>query len=120
MLSFLKSWFKGRKLLEDKLEVKFDDGAVRVTVLAELGATWNQSFEWANIRRVCFKDGGLYGSDIVYVSLKVPDKVCAIPIEARGGSAFFRALCEKGYFPEKVWRRALGDTSGGLHCWPKD
>jgi hypothetical protein len=32
---------------------------------------------------------------------------------------FLGALCDKGLFPEAVWRKAVGDTSGGKHCWPR-
>jgi hypothetical protein len=67
---------------------------------------------------VCFADGGMLSSDLVYVSLNDREKPAVVPTEARGGPAFFGALAERGYFPEHVWRRAVGDTSGGLHCWP--
>ena len=67
---------------------------------------------------MCFKDGGMLSSDIIYVSLKDPDKVMAVLTEASGGAAFLGALCERGLFPEAVWRKAMGDTSGGMHCWP--
>jgi hypothetical protein len=55
---------------------------------------------------------------IIYVSLKDPDKVMAVLTEAKGGAAFLGSLCDRGLFPEAVWRKALGDTSGGMHCWP--
>ena len=60
----------------------------------------------------------MLSSDIIYVSLKDPDKVMAVLTEASGGAAFLGALCERGLFPEAVWRKAMGDTSGGMHCWP--
>jgi hypothetical protein len=47
-----------------------------------------------------------------------PDKVMAVLTEAKGGPAFLGALCDKGRFPDAVWRKAFGDTSGGMHCWP--
>ena len=107
-----------RKPLDELLTIEFDDDGVRVRVLEQLQPEWNQSFEWKNIRRVCFKDGGMLSSDIVYVSLLDPDSVVTIPTAARGGHDLFGALCDRGYFPESVWRRAVGDTSGGMHCWP--
>jgi hypothetical protein len=55
----------------EKLSVEFDDLQIRVRVLADLEPSWNQTFDWSNIRRVCFKDGGMLSSDIIYVSLKV-------------------------------------------------
>lgn len=120
MLASLKKLFKRRAPLNELLAVEFDEREVRVKVLAELEAEWNQTFTWDNIRRVCFKDGGMTSTDVVYVSLREPDRVCTIPTEAKGGHELFGALCEKGYFPEAVWRRAVGDTSGGLHCGPED
>ena len=104
--------------MSEKLSVEFDDLQIRVRVLADLEPSWNQTFDWLNIRRVCFKDGGMLSSDIIYVSLKDPDKVMAVLTEARGGAAFLSALCDRGLFPEAVWRKAMGDTSGGMHCWP--
>ena len=121
MLTFLKQLLSRGKRgpLQDCLTVEFDEEVVRVRVLKELDPEWNQSFAWDDIKRVCFKDGGLWGSDIVYVSLKSVDVVRAVPTEAQGGHAFFGAVCERGLFPESVWRRAAGDTSGGMHCWPE-
>ena len=122
MLELIASWLKRRRRrpLGELLTVEFDDRDVRVKVLADLPAEWNQNFEWADIRRVCFKDGGMRGSDVIYISLRSQDVVKTVPTEAQGGHAFFAALCDKGYFPEDVWRRAVGDTSGGTHCWPED
>jgi hypothetical protein len=120
VLQAIKRLFRRSAPLKEILSVEFDNSEVRVRVLAELEPAWNQTFEWNNIRRVCFKDGGMMNSDIIYISLKQPDTVCTVPTEAQGGDRFFGALCEKGFFPESVWRRAVGDTSGGLHCWPEE
>jgi hypothetical protein len=92
--------------------VEFDDQTVKVRVLAELEPEWNQTFQFSDIRRVCFEDGGMFSSDIVYVSLHDREKPAVIPTEAAGGHELFGALCDRGYFPERVWRRAIGDTSG--------
>jgi len=119
MFNSLKQWYaRQRRKMSERLAVEFDDHQVRVSVLADLEATWNQTFYWSNIRRVCFQDGGVSSSDIIYVSLKEPDKVMVVPTEAKGGPAFVGALCDRGLFPEAIWRKALGDTSGGMHCWP--
>jgi hypothetical protein len=113
------NWLKSRrKPLKELLVVDFDDYEVRVRVVSQLEPGWNQSFEWTNIRRICFKDGGLIGSDIIYISLKHPDTVKAVLTEAKGGHEFFGALIARGLFPEHIWRKATGDTSGGMHCWP--
>ena len=70
MLKRFQAWWhsRARKRLEDVLSVEFDDADVRVRVLADLDAEWNQAFQWRNITRVCFKDGGMLSSDVVYVS----------------------------------------------------
>ena len=122
MLERIKMWIarRRRKPLNQLLAVEFDDREIRVIVLERLDPAWNQAFEWSNIRRVCFKDGGMWDSDYVYISLREPDVVRTIPTEARGGSEFFGALCDKGFFPEQVWRRAVGETGGGMYCWPEN
>jgi len=119
MLNSLKQWYaRRRRTMSEQLGVELDDSQVRVNVLADLEPSWNQAFDWSNIRRVCFKDGGLSSSELIYISLLQPDKVMVVPTEAKGGAAFVGALCDRGLFPEAVWRKAMGDTSGGMHCWP--
>jgi hypothetical protein len=122
MLEKLRAWLKSRqpKSLSELLIVEFDDETVSVRVLADLEPGWNQNFRFADIKRVCFEDGGVFSSDVVYVSLTDREKAAVIPTEAGGGHELFGALCDRGYFPEPVWRRAVGDTSGGLHCWPEE
>lgn len=120
MFKRLRIWFAALvpRRPKSQLSVSFDSTEIRVLASAEMDSRWNQAFLWSNIRRVCFKDGGILSSDIIYISLIDPDTVMVIPTEAVGGAEFFGALCEKGLFPEKIWRKAVGDTSGGLHCWP--
>jgi hypothetical protein len=122
VLTFLKNWLEAHrpKKLNQLLSVEYDEREIRVRALEGFSPKWNQTFEWSNIRRVCFKDGGIFGSDIIYISVKSPDIVHTVLTEARGGSDFFGALCDKGYFPEEVWRRAIAESSGGMHCWPKE
>lgn len=38
--------------------------------------------------------------------------------EALGGTEFFGAFTERGYFPEEKWRKAMGTTGGATYCWP--
>jgi hypothetical protein len=98
--------------------VEFDDDEVRVVVHGQMGATWGQSFRWQDIERVCFTDEGLYSSDRISVELKGGMKPVVVLTEALGGNKFFGALMERGYFPEAVWRRAVGETGGATYCWP--
>lgn len=121
VFSKIRAWLKSKspRPLSDFLAVEFDDAGGRVVVIEELDPEWNQEFTWNRIRRVCFKDGGMLSSDVVYLSLVQPEQVVAVPTEARGGAELFGQICGRGLLPEPVWRKAVGDTSGGLHCWPE-
>jgi hypothetical protein len=120
LLSTIRNWFAQFRAsrLKDQVSVTYDDTHVRVLAAPGADVRWNQNFLFSNIRRVCFKDGGMFRSDVIYISLKDPDTVMVIPTEATGGSQFFGALCDRNFFPETIWRKAVGDTSGGMHCWP--
>ena len=117
----LASWWEARKpkSLDRLLAVDFDEVQVRVRVLERLSPDWNQTFQWSEIDRVCFKDAGLYSSDALFIELKGREKPAVVLIEAARGTAFFGALCDRGYFPEKVWRQAMAETGGRVHCWPE-
>jgi hypothetical protein len=119
-LAGLRKWWKSRRRrpLNELLAVEFDDNEVRVRVLDGLEPAWNQTFLWSDITRVCFKEEGLWSSDNLFLTLRGQEKVSVVPTEAKGGTEFFGALCERGLFPEEVRRKAIGDTSGGTHCWP--
>ena len=104
--------------MSESLAVEFDEIGFRVRVLRALEPVWNQEVRWDNVKRICWKDGGMLSSDIVYVSRINPDTVAVVPTEAAGGAEFFGELCSRGLFPEHVWREAMGNTSGGLFCWP--
>jgi hypothetical protein len=82
------------------------------------GRDGNQSFRWEQIERVCFTDEGLYSSDRISIELKGGLKPVVVLTEALGGNEFFGALTERGYFPQEVCRRAMGETGGATHCWP--
>ena len=118
----LSAWWSAHKPkpLRELIAVEFDDETVHVRVLQRLEPAWNQSFAWKDVRRVCFKDEGLSHSDIVFITVRGREKPVAVLLEARGGSKFFGAITERGLFPEQVWRKAMGETGGALHCWPED
>jgi hypothetical protein len=98
--------------------VDFDHERVVVRAVGQMDPAFNQSFSWSDIVRVCVKDGGLNASDVIYIDLRGRDKPAIVLTEAKGGARLFGALCDRGLLPEEVWRRALGDTNGGTHCWP--
>jgi hypothetical protein len=113
----IESWKLRRRTLKDLLTVEYDDEEVRVRVIDRLDLHFNQTFRWNDVLRVCFQDGGMYASDILFIELRGREKPVIILTEANCG-AFIGELCDRGLFPEKVWRRAFGETSGGQHCWP--
>ena len=119
-LARLRAWWAARKpkRLNELIAVEFDEREVRVIALAPAQAEWDQRFLWSDITRVCFKDEGLYSSDIITVEHKAAKTPAVVLVESRGGDAFFGALTERGYFPEQVWRHAMGETGGAMHCWP--
>lgn len=121
MFERLGTWWRARRPrpLNELLAVRFDEAGVHVVVLDKLDPEWNQSFLWKDIERVCFKDAGLYASDQILVYLKGREQAAVVLTEARGADDFFGALTAHGYFPEEVWRRAIGETGGALHCWPQ-
>ena len=114
-----RAWWRTRQTrLSDQLLVEFNESTATVRVLRDLDPQLNQTFAWADIRRVCFVDGGLYSTDLIHIFVEGREGSIVIPIEARGGTDFFGAVCERGLFPESVWRKTIADTSGGTHCWP--
>lgn len=119
-LDRLKAWWASRRprKASDLLAIEFDEQEVRVRVLERLNPGFNRSFGWSEVERVCFQDGGLMSSDLLFIMVRGQEKPVIVPSEARGGAEFFGALCGRGLFPEQVWRKAIGDTSGGTHCWP--
>ena len=119
-LKSIKAWFLSRrpKPFSELLSVQFDDDRVKVLVLERLDPALNQDFAWADISRVCFKDEGLNSSDSIIIQLNGRERLVVLLSEVKGGSEFFGALTERGYFPEEVWRRAIGETGGSIHCWP--
>ena len=106
------------KALSDQLSVEFDDAQVRMRTPDGSDERWNQAFAWSDIVRVCFRDEGLDHSDLLFIELRGEPEPIIVPTEASGGSALFGALTARGIFPEEVWRKAIGETGGMVHCWP--
>lgn len=119
-LGRLRAWWATRKpkQVDELIAVEFDEREVRVLALAPVQSKLDRRFLWSDITRVCFKDEGLYSSDIITIELGASRPPAVVPTESHGGDAFFGALTERGYFPEQVWRRAMGETGGATHCWP--
>ena len=122
LLARLKRWrnLRGPRKLDQLLSVEFDDETVTVRVVERMDPEFNQTFRWEDIIRVCVKDGGMDASDIIYIDLRGHSKPAIVLTEAAGGSQFFGALCDRKFLPEEVWRRAMGETGGAMHCWPPE
>jgi hypothetical protein len=116
----LKSWFsmlRGRPA-SSLLAVDWDETTVRIRVLDKLEPFWNQEFRWPDITRVCFKDEGVFASDIVFLEVAGHDNPVCILTEARQGPDFMAELFGRGLFPWDVLKKAVSSTNGGMICWP--
>lgn len=107
-----------RKTVGERVSVAFDDTEIRIRVEDDPQDTWNQQFRWVDVTRVCFMDGGMYDTDYLLITVRGRSERIGVPTEARGGLELLSALSERGLFPVEVWRKALGETGGGVHCWP--
>jgi hypothetical protein len=116
----LKSaWDKwGPKGVSKCLRVEWDDTAVRVRVLDRMREEWNQDFLWSDITKVCFKDEGVSKSDAILLQLREPGKWATVLTEAEGGPGFVSELVSRGLFPKHMLDKAVGSSTGGMHCWP--
>jgi hypothetical protein len=112
--------WRRRSPLERQLQVQWDADGVKVSVIQGLDARWNQSFRWDCVRTVCFEDGAGFGPDVVYVCLNDPEILVVVPTAARGGTQFLVELCERGLFPERVWRRGASATDAAPEGWTDD
>jgi hypothetical protein len=79
-----KSWWTvwRPKNLSRCLRIEWDDTSVTVRVLEKLDLDWNQDFRWADVTRVCFRDGGISHSDILFLELRGREKPATILTEA--------------------------------------
>ncbi len=106
------------KPLSEQLFVEFNDEGVRMRTPGGNEEQWNRAFAWSEIVRVCFRDEGLHHSDLLFIELKYQPQAVIVPTEATGGSALLGELVRRGFFPEDVWRKAIGETGGRTFCWP--
>ena len=122
MFESLKQWLAVRRdrPLDELLVVEFDAETIRVRVAESIDPSWNQECRWAEITRVCFRDGTLWGSDVIYLVVRDRAEAVEVPTEARGGGALFKELGGRGVFPQPAFGEAVRSTDGGLLCWPPD
>lgn len=122
VLETLRAWWSARKPkpLADRLLVVCNEDGVTVRVLADMDDSWNQSCRWVEIRRVCFKDEGIYQSDLILLEVENQPRPVIVLTEARGAEGFFRQLGDRGLFPREIRAKAMVETSGATHCWPEN
>ena len=89
-------------------------------MMESLSGDWNQEFFWGAVTRVCFSDGGISMSDIVFLEVQGLEKPAVVPTEARGGPEFMAELLRRGLFPQEIFKKAVTSTNGGTCCWPPD
>lgn len=117
----IKMWCSLPKRWSSALSVTYDHQWVHTKVLHEsMDSEWNQSFRWDDIVKVGFKDEGVSESDMIFIFVPDREDPFAVPTEAKGGSAFFGMLVEKGKFPQEIASKALGSSNGGMYVWPEE
>lgn len=99
------------------VSVEFNEDTVRLQPLEPETAPALE-FPWAAIRRVCFRDGGIYQSDLIALELQEQLQPALIPLRAKGAPALFAQLVGRGLLPETLVKAALGSADGGFYCWP--
>jgi hypothetical protein len=102
----------------DWFSVTFDDEQVMISAEPPGQARWEQGFRWSEVIRVCFRPEGLLASDGIYVFTSQRPESFAVPIEARGGVAFWTKVRDLGLFPHELAITAATGPEGTSVCWP--
>jgi hypothetical protein len=101
------------------LLVEWDDIVIRVRTLDQaVPGFWNQEVRWSDITRVCFGDGGVSKSDILFLEALNRENPVYVLTEAQHGTEFLAQLVARGLFPQKLLEKAIGSSSGEMLCWP--
>ena len=100
------------------LSVEWDESAIHVRVIEGLDSGWNNDIPWSQITRVCFKDEGIYRSDLLLVWLEGKENPAPVLAEALGGPALIAQLVARDIFPKDIYEKAVTSSDGGLYCWP--
>lgn len=118
----IKNWFDARKPqpLEKWFKVELSKEIVAMKVSPPGKNSWEQSFAWSSIIKVCFKDEGLNASDAYYIFTTNRPESFVIPVEASGGLEFGEELRRRGLFPDEISIKSAFSTDGGFYCWPPE
>src|SRR5580704_10765796 len=67
--------------------VEWDESVIRVRTLDQgFPEFWNQEISWSDITRVCFSDGGIYRSDILFLDGRNRERPVFVLTEAQHGT----------------------------------
>ena len=120
LLRKIKTWCDSKKAqpLEKWFFVEINADSVKIKASPPGKDSWEQKFDWDTIKKVCFKDEGIWASDVFYVFTTIRQEAFVVPVEANGGHEFWKELEKRGLFPENISTKAIRSTDGGLYCWP--
>jgi hypothetical protein len=104
--------------LADWFHVTFDETKVTMSARPPGKQSWEQSFLWSEVTRVCFKSEGLAASDDVYVFTSQRSESFVVPTEAQGGLEFWSKVVNRGLFPAELAIQAALLKEGATLCWP--
>ena len=104
----LEKWFK----------IELNADYVTIKASPPENDPWEQSFTWAAVTRVCFKNEEGLVSDAFYIFTTLRKESFIIPIDANGGKEFVQEIRKRGLFPEDITITAFASTEGGVYCWP--
>jgi hypothetical protein len=104
--------------LHDWYAVTFDDECVTMTAKPPGRDSWEQSFRWSEVERVCFKSEGALASDGIYIFTTQRPESFVVPTEAKGGVEFWSEILERRLFSSDLAIKAATLTGGEILCWP--
>jgi len=117
LIEKIKAWW-ARPTEASCMVVERDNGVIRVLTLPPLDPGFHRQFRWEDITRVCFEDGGISLSDLLFIECRNQEKPAVIFTEAKGAAEFLAELVQRGLFPETIFKKAIGSSGGGMYCWP--
>jgi hypothetical protein len=113
------SWFKvmeENKKLENWFEVSWDDRFIYRNVSPPGNEPWSDKFCWEDLIRVCFEATDYLHSDDIYFFTSKRSESYVVPTGAKGASALWGAVIEKGFFDAELAIEAATAESG-IFCW---
>lgn len=99
------------------ITVAFDKKSFRLSYASDNGEKWKKTYQWNKIIKVCFKSYDFGVPNFAYIFFKDDPEPCIVPIDDKGGEAFWTELKRRGLFDAS--REIHADTSEiKYNCWP--